>query len=148
MKGSIKRINKKVIGDMALNLIATAIPTLALQLIILPLLGGRMSSDLYGLLVTILALLNVVPSTFGNTLNNIRLIYNKKYTEKGIVGDFNALLILFGVVNAIIVGTLSWFYDKKINFLSMLLTILIAITWMAKEYYAVSFRLEINYIKI
>ena len=65
---------KKIVFDMFLNIVATAIPTFVLQLIILPLISGKMESQNYGLLVTILALLKIVPSTMGNVLNNIRLL--------------------------------------------------------------------------
>lgn len=144
MKLFTSRLNK-IFGDMVLNLIATAVPTFVLQLIILPLIGSRMNSESYGLLVTILALLNVVPSTFGNTLNNIRLIYDNEYKSRNIEGDFNAILIIFGLMNVIVVGGMSYYYDEKITPISITLIILVALAWMAKEYYAVAFRLVINY---
>ena len=97
-----KIIKNKVFGDMALNIIATAIPTFVIQIILLPLLGRRMDSNEYGLLVTILALLNVVPSTFGNTLNNIRLIYDRTYKIEKVEGDFNLILLLFTIFNILI----------------------------------------------
>ena len=49
---------RKVIFDMALNIVAAAIPTFVLQLLILPNLAKFMSDDNYGLLVTVLAFLN------------------------------------------------------------------------------------------
>ena len=100
----MKRITilmKKIFFDMALNIFATAIPTFALQLIILPILARSMSDAKYGLLVTILAILNVVPSTMGNVLNNIRLLYNNDYIENGYEGDFNVILLLLTGINLI-----------------------------------------------
>ena len=67
-------MSKKIINDMLLNLIATAIPVAVLQLIILPMLSNRMGSDEYGLAVTMLSVFNVIPASFGNVLNNIRCL--------------------------------------------------------------------------
>lgn len=140
-----KIIKNKVFGDMALNIIATAIPTFVIQIILLPLLGRRMDSNEYGLLVTILALLNVVPSTFGNTLNNIRLIYDRTYKIEKVEGDFNLILLLFTIFNILITGFLSIYYDKEISIISLVLTVLVSIVWLAKEYFIVAFRIDINY---
>ena len=60
---------KKIAIDMLLNIAANAIPVFALQLLILPSLSNYMGADAYGLLVTVLALLNVVSAAIGNALN-------------------------------------------------------------------------------
>lgn len=94
-------VKRKIVLDMILNIVATAIPTIVLQLLILPALAWDMPDEKYGLLVTILAFLNVVPSTMGNVLNNIRLLYNNKYIEKKYEGDFNIILLLLMGINII-----------------------------------------------
>lgn len=104
-----------------------------------------MPSDDYGLLVTILALLNVVPATLGNVLNNIRLLHETDYQEKNIHGDFNLLLIISEVANIIIVGIFAVAYSGNIVFIDVLLTTCVAIVWLLREYFIVAFRLIINY---
>ncbi len=136
---------KKFIFDMALNIASTAIPTFVLQLLILPLLSRNMTDERYGLLVTIIALLNVVPSTMGNALNNVRLIHGEKEKESG---DYNALLLLLSVVNLAAVAVFSYLYEKEITLVSLFLTLLVSLMWLAREYYIVAFRIKLNYIHI
>ena len=139
---------KKIAFDMALNIAATAIPTFVLQLLILPVLSRQMSDARYGLLVTILALLNVLPSTMGNVLNNIRLLYDGKYREEKQTGDFNVLLLLMAGVNLIVVAAFSYAYERTITPASMILVLLVSVVWLLKEYFIVAFRLRIDYVAI
>ncbi len=139
---------KKIISDLILNIGATAAPIIVLQLVILPALADDMSDDRYGLLVTILSLLNVIPATLGNVLNNIRLLYNDSYKESECEGDFNIILLFMAAMNIIIVGIASFYYDHSITWADLLLTILVSVFWLAKEYFIVSFLIEINYAAI
>ncbi len=139
---------EKIIFDMLLNIVATAIPILFLQLILLPVLARDMSDAEYGLLLTIVALFDMAPAAMGNVLNNIRLLYQNDYSEKNLEGDFNILLLLLMAINVIIVGCITYSYDHKVTFLSFVLTILVSVLWLAKEYFIVAFRLKINYAAI
>ena len=109
---------------MLLNIIATALPTFVLQLLILPVLSKYMESSADGLLVTILALLNVIPATMGNSLNNIRLIDNEtKYMQKQ-TADYNVILLIMTGLNIIMVALFSLLYDFSITISTFLLVIL------------------------
>lgn len=136
---------RKVIFDMALNIVAAAIPTFVLQLLILPNLAKFMSDDNYGLLVTVLAFLNVMPATIGNVLNNIRLLYNENYKETHNEGDFNVLLAILEGFTFISVVVFLIYYDDNLTLYTVLLTGFIALLWLAREYFIVAFRLIINY---
>ena len=139
---------KKIIVDMGLNIVASAIPVFVLQLLVLPSLAGQMTDDKYGLLVTILSLLNMIPASLGNVLNNIRLIFNKDQTEVEKKNDYNAELLLMVLFNIVIVLVFSIYYAKTINVFDLILTVIVSILWLAREYYIVAFRLQINYIYI
>ena len=141
-------VKRKIVLDMILNIVATAIPTIVLQLLILPALAWDMPDEKYGLLVTILAFLNVVPSTMGNVLNNIRLLYNNKYIEKKYEGDFNIILLLLMGINIIVVGVFSYSYENTLTIFSLLMTLFVSVVWLAKEYFIVAFRLKIDYVAI
>ena len=136
---------RKVVFDMALNIVAAAIPTFVLQLLILPNLAKFMSDDNYGLLVTVLAFLNVVPSTTGNVLNNIRLLYNENYIETNNEGDFNVLLAILEGFNFLSVTVFLFYYDSNLTLFTVLMTGFTALLWLAREYFLVAFRLIINY---
>lgn len=139
---------KKIIADMLLNIIATALPTIFLQLLILPLLAKQMTSDNYGFLVTILALLNVVPATFGNVLNNIRLLYDNEYKNNKVSGDFSILLTISETLNCICIIAFIFIYNKSFSLVDIILTICVGVLWLLREYYIVAYRLIINYKSI
>ena len=92
MKMQIKKY-KKIILDIVLNITATAIPLIILQLVVLPLIATKMSDELYGFTLTIISTITIIASSLGNALNNVRLIKNRVYEEKGIQGDFSILLL-------------------------------------------------------
>lgn len=133
---------------MLLNLIATAIPIIVMQLLILPLVARKMSEYEYGLVVTITAMLNVIPATFGSMLNNIRILRDSQYKESNIEGDFNVLLVILSIINVVLVIFLSCFYDKEISLIEMILTIITSLLWLSKEYFVVAFRINIDYLSI
>ena len=130
---------------MFLNIAATAVPTFVLQLIILPQMARNMTDERYGLLVTILALLNIVPATLGNALNNVRLIYEKEEEKSG---DYNALLLILSFINLIVVAAITYLYEREITFFSLFLIVIASVLWLVREYYIVAFRIKINYVNI
>lgn len=141
-------MKKKIIIDMFMNIAATAIPTFVLQLVILPALSRYIPDERYGLLVTILAFLNVVPSTMGNVLNNIRLLFNNDYIDGGQDGDFNLILSILAVVNTAAIAIFLFYYDKELTLFNLLLIIIVSVLWLGREYFIVAFRLNINYVQI
>ena len=140
---------KKIAIDMLLNIAANAIPVFALQLLILPSLSNYMGADAYGLLVTVLALLNVVSAAIGNALNNIRLICGDQGAAPDKkAADYQMLLLLMALANLIIVAIAACVYEKDISPVGLLLTLTASVLWLFREYYIVAFRIKINYIGI
>lgn len=130
---------------MMMNIVATAIPLIVLQLLVLPQMAEKMTDAQYGLLVTVVAFMNVIPSTFGNTLNNIRLLFQNKYDEKNKVGDFQIILLVSLLICAVITIGFSIKYKTDFNFTGYLLSLILALLWLVREYYIVAYRLIINY---
>lgn len=141
-------MKKKIFFDMILNIVATSIPTVVLQLLILPSLSNYMDGNAYGLMVTILAVLNVVPSTIGNVLNNVRLLHEESYKRDNEQGDFQILLTIFQVINLLIMVTASIYYLGPKDITGILLLIAVGFLWLGREYHIVAFRLKLDYIAI
>lgn len=140
-------MKKRIIVDMLLNIIATAIPTVVLQLILLPAVASDMPDEKYGLIITILAMINVIPGTLGNSLNNIRLVFKTDQKEK-VQGDYAVILLGMIVIDVIAVVAFSIIYRSEATLGSLLFTLLFSILWLCREYYIVAFRIEINYLYI
>ncbi len=141
-------MKKKVIYDMLLNIVATAIPIIVLQLFILPRMSIVMGDSKYGLFVTIIAFVNTVPATFGNVINNIRLIFQNKYDEKKVKGDFSLITMVLIIANIVAVAVFTLFYKSEDSFGGLILTIIMTTLWLLREYYIVAYRIKINYLFI
>lgn len=143
-----KTKNIKVISsDFALSITASFISAGVLQLVVYPLLASSFDSSIYGLLLTIMGIVNTIGVSLGNSLNNTRLILKTKYIKKQIVGDFNFILLyanLFGFIAVIIVGL--FIFDLSL-FIIVLLAILILLL-ITKTYVSVYFRLKLDFKKL
>lgn len=145
-----KRIKKNDLAiNVVLNTVAAAIPILVLQLVLLPLVAKYMNDDEYGLVVTILSILNIVPIILGNSLNNIRLLYENRYKENNILGDFPVILLLDLIINIILISIFGIcyinIYSTALNIIHILFVISISILWLLREYYIVAFLIDLNY---
>ncbi len=141
-------IKRKMITDSILSIIAAAIPILVLQLVILPIIASRLGDIQYGLAVTLISMASLLSLPFGNVLNNIRLLLDGEYQENKISGDFNILLLVGMVTNAImiIIGTI--YYEGGVFFFSILLIVVFSGFNLMREYLIVSFRIKIDYKSI
>lgn len=139
---------KKIAYDIVLNLVATAVPVFILQFVIYPFTAKQISSELYGLMVTMYSAWMMISNTSGTVVNNIRLIHNTEYEEKRIIGDYNVLLSLYGVLNIVVTFVLAIYYYKSNSVFSMIAVICISFLIYINAYLEVEFRLKLNYKKI
>ena len=141
----ISKSKLKLIKDFALNIGASLMLVGTMNALVYPYLSKTMSADSYGMFLMIIGLLNMLGGTFGNSLNNVRLIMHAEYEGKNISGDFNVLIGIGIGIGAIltIVGSsffnIDWVYALSITVLSVLIIL--------RNYYSVAFRLKIDYIK-
>lgn len=137
------KIYKKIIFDVFLNICATALPLVTLQIIILPLVARYMENELYGKMLTVVSLLTVICGSLGNSLNNIRLIKAVDYEINNVAGDFNVLVIAGMILACISVCIISLQYH--ITLTDIILLALLALLWTYREYAVVVFRIKLNF---
>ena len=142
----IKLDNKfwKLIKDFIWNIAATAINTVALQLLIYPLLARWLNSSAYGEMLTVMGIANIIVVAFGGGLNNVRLIQQEKYSKE-ITGDFNLFLLGSCVLGTIIyiIVTFNGFHMGEGQ---LLVSAGYVIFGIIRNYFAVAYRLKIDYI--
>lgn len=143
----IKEKNR-CIQDMILNILATAIPLLVLQFLILPGINSRIGEEKYGLVVTLVSVFTLITSTLAGTLNNVRLLMNEQYVRAGINGDFNIILVCFSVVTSIAVVLLGKYYIGENDVAQLIGLVVITILICFDGYYSVGFRIDLNYKRI
>lgn len=138
-------MKKKIIYDSILNIIATSLPLIILQLIILPTIGTILGDAKYGLMVTLISLTTLLGHPLGNVLNNIRLLVNEDYQRNRLSGDFNILLVNSIIINSILVIIGTIYYEGHPSFINIILIWGISCLNLVREYLIVSFRLSLNY---
>lgn len=130
--------------DFMFNILASLISTGVLQFIVYPSFAKIFHVSLYGQLLTIVGIVNAISLSFGNILNNTRLIQNSEYEEENISGDFNVILSVVNIIGfmiIIIVGNMLFSFSVTINFLLGIYTILLII----KSYLIVAYRLILDF---
>ncbi|WP_404292786.1 hypothetical protein LG276_21265 [Cytobacillus kochii] len=138
-------MKKKIIYDSILNIIATSLPLIILQLIILPIIGTILGDTKYGLMVTLVSLTTLLSHPLGNVLNNVRLLVNEDYQKNRLSGDFNILLVNSIIINSILVIFGTIYYEAHSSFINIVLIWGISCLNLVREYLIVSFRLTLNY---
>lgn len=139
---------KKIILDSIFNIIATSIPIIVLQLVILPIVGKIEGTDNYGIIITLISLSTVFSVPFGNVLNNIRLLMHDEYTREHVSGDFNLLLLNSIIINTLLMVISLLFVNGNMNLARFMGIIIISTLNIVREYFLVTFRLSLNYTMI
>ena len=109
-------------------------------------MAQQYGGEKYGLILTVMAVFNIFNSSFGNTLNNTRLLQNNKYNNKGISGDFNVLISIISIVGSVGIFIVVCFFYPGVKDNAVVLA-MAALIGIARAYYIVSFRLELNFKK-
>lgn len=136
----------RIAGDFSINILASIFYTFARQIVVFPILAARLSDDIYGTLLTVIGLTNVCTALVGSSLNNIRLVQNSLYEEKGLCGDFNVLCAMASVASIIFSVILQQMFAYGI-ITAVLLTIYILVSNLY-QYASAFFRLKLDFRSI
>lgn len=140
--------SKKLFTDITLNIVASGTIALVLQVIVYPLLNKHTSPDIFGEILIMMSVVNIVAVLLGSSLNNIRLIFNKEYEKENIKGDFSVILIISSVLNVMLmIAIISLLWSNKSTFGNVIL-IFVSVFTMLRSYLTVSYRLNLDYKKI
>ncbi len=134
---------KRISGDFIINILASVIYTFARQIVVFPLLAARLTDGAYGTLLTITGLATVCTSMLGNSLNNVRLIEDSHYQERGVLGDFNFLCLLGSVASVVFAVVLRQMFALPAVTAVLLATYLVVSN--CYQYATAFFRLELNF---
>ncbi|CEG29106.1 lipopolysaccharide biosynthesis protein [Bacillus sp. B-jedd] len=138
---------KNIYKDSLLNIIASLILTIAVQGLAYPFLAFKFTISEYGVILTILGIINSVGISLGNSLNNTRILLQSEYDKKGLSGDYNILFIAILLIGSIGTGILTTITIQSVDW-TVIGSIFITILVMFRSYYTASFRIIIDYKKI
>jgi O-antigen/teichoic acid export membrane protein len=141
-------INRKFIKDIILSIISASIPVVLMQIVLYPFIASKIGATSFGLLLTLIGISNIFSGITGNTLNNVRLLLDREYSEKHLKGDFNILLFSSLLISSIFLSFAVFYYEKKINLINIIAITVISIFTAVNSYISVEFRLKLDYFKI
>ena len=133
-----------ILMDFFYNTVGSLISVVVVQILIYPLLAKLLNSIEFGLLLTVMGIVNTIASALGNTLNNTRLIQNTKYNESNIKGDFNLILVFANIVGYSITLFIG-FQFLEYDFATILLLSFLVVLIITKSYFIVAYRIVLNY---
>lgn len=137
---------KSVGKDITLNIASTLVFIATAQLIVYPQIANGLKIEEYGVFLTIMGVLNTLCGTFGNSLNNVRIIMNEEYYHLRRCGDYN-LLLVYGLALNLVVLCVGAIY-LCLDFLSVIIIIMTSLLMIVREYLSVAYRLKINYVRV
>lgn len=140
MKGKMQG-SLSLIKNYFYAMLGVALQIGGIQLIILPVMSRSLPEDEYGLILTLVAVVDMFSITLGSSLCNARLIKIDVYNELKEEGDFAALSIIFSVFSSLCSCGVSWLYCRK-GLSIMLWTALFSITAFYFSYFQVYIRLR------
>lgn len=140
-----KRIVKNISKDFILNIAASFILTGTVQLIVYPRLANLLGSEEYGLMLTVMGVVNVVALSFGSNLAYVRLIQQKEYDKENKCGDFQVIVALLGVLSVLIVSAVLIFLKLPLKRIAEVVVTTVLTVFI--NYYIVTFRIKLNYKK-
>lgn len=136
----------KILEDFSLNILASMIITFVTSFLINPSLARLYSITDYGLILTLMSIASIFNASFGNTLNNVRLIEKKTDQDTDKLKNYNVLILSSGASGAVIVFLLSVFYYNVSLLISGLLALHTIFT-ISIAYYTVAYRLKLDFYK-
>lgn len=138
---------KSISIDFIYNILSSLIITGVSQVIVYPILAAQYSDTEYGIILTVMGIVNTLIVAFGNTLNNVRLIMATEYELKNKTGDFNLLVIVTSLIVFLCTLVISTCFFS-VPLYAVVGLGLFAVLGTIKSYYCVSFRLVLNFKKI
>lgn len=147
MLGDLYRKFRKIIYDFIINIFASMILTIMLQLLIYPYIAKIYTVDQYGTILVIMGIYNTIVATLGTSLNNIKLISNEKYKKNQIKGDFNLIIIIF-IIISLIISYIIFSQKFTLNIVTKICLILSIVFGVIKNYSSVAFRINLNFRNI
>lgn len=139
---------KTFLKDTILNIFASGIVVILLQLIVYPFLSKVNNISVFGEILVIMAIINIVGVLYGSSLSNLKLKYHSHYLESKSNGDFLPLLLISTIFNAFTTTILFKSIISQVELRELIIYILLAILTMLRSYMVVEYRLSLNFNKI
>ena len=138
------RNNQKIVCDTIITIFSYGLPIILLQFILLPLIARLWSKEDYGTMLVLTSIVNIAGEMSGGTLSNVRLIFENRYNELNIKGDFWDIFIkntmIFGVLLFLI-----FIYCFNLSICSIVLLEIYYLLYSFRSYLTVGYRINLRF---
>lgn len=140
------RSKKNVLSDFLLNFVASFATTGVMQLLLYPWLSKVFNANEYGVILTVMGIMNTITGTIGGSLNNTRLLVESEYEKKEKRGDFLPLLML-GNLSGVLITIAYLQHQRNMNSAVMAGLVFFVVMASLRNYGSVYFRISLEYKK-
>lgn len=138
---------KRFLKDSSINIISNLVVVVAIQLLTFPIISKGESEQSFAELVVLYGIALIFATTFGNTLNNVRLLHNPNLGHKIKEKVFSKFFVIILILNAIVLTIIFFFYVKEFG-VNQILFVAFSLLLTARYYLQVYFRENLNYTRI
>ena len=140
---------KKVLMDIMYSIISYALPTVMLQMVAQPFIAARLTGAQNDLFLTLLSAVRLGVNVFISVLANLRLLEKKNCQEEPRQEkNINFMFCIACTLCLLLAGTLTVVYCDQLSWSGLALVLLVAALISFHDYYAICFRVSINYRKV
>ncbi|BCA85009.1 hypothetical protein EsVE80_05320 [Enterococcus saigonensis] len=130
------------------NIIASFIPVVLIQLLILPLLARQTTVNNYGIILTLISIANILSQIFGVGLNNTRIILNNKYHKRNIIEDYNRIFLILALISLPLLWLILNLLSIKLEVIPALLLYIFIILGIGNQYLTSEFNIDKNFLAV
>ena len=137
----------KFIKDTSINIISNLLIIVVVQLITFPLFNQNENENTFAIIIVLYGIAILLATTLGNTLNNVRLLYNDDLNIKQKNNLFNKIFLVLLTFNCIVFIFIEIYYGAILN-VDFFLLLIFSCLLTSRYYMNVVFRENLNYRKI
>lgn len=138
---------KNLLNDSIKTVISSVIYMVIFQFIFFPYLSRKYGAHDFGIIITIYSLVTLFSVIVGSTLNNVRLLNDKKFKQQYISYEFIKLFAIASIIVEILLSSILIFYFSY-SFIQVLSICYLLLLLNLKNYLQVYLRINLSYNKL
>lgn len=145
----MKRNWRSLVAGFIQNTVAYALPVFLQQFVVYPLMASKLGVEANGQFLALIALNYFVIGITVSVLSSVRLLRHTEYADIQEKGDFNLLLLVFAVINAVtVIGGTIYYGGRSVSPLEILLSVVVVLLFVYQNYIVVQYRVELRFKNI
>ena len=133
--------NKKIATDLLYSIGAIALMNIVLQFIAYPIVNRTLGEIEFGNMLFWAGVISVLAPSFGQSVNNTRLVHPKRDNTQN--GDYNSVLLLFSAISLVVVIIIGRI--ENYGWIPIVILGYVLVFSVFRNYSTVEYRLTLDY---